>query len=992
MLTIVAITVSTTGAFADTKTDEKAIAILKSQCYQCHGPDTQHENFRLDSLSGLTSGGDSGKPAIAPGNSAASHLIERITSPDPKIRMPFNRPKLSPDKIQTLTEWINSGANWPEPRPDEHWSFIVPNHANPPETPEQFPIRNAIDNFVIDAALKNNLTPNPLADRYTLLRRASLELTGLPPTEDEIETFIRDTKPGAYDRLLDRLFASPHYGERQALPWLDIARYADTNGYEKDRPRSIWMYRDWVINAYNDNLPFDQFVRDQLAGDLLPNPNREQLIATGFHRNTMLNEEGGIDADEDRYKRTVDRTNTTSTAFLGLTMSCAQCHTHKSDPISRNEYYEFFAFFNDTEETILPLFPEQDQQKVDRADRISEGLQDWITWLGTRDEETTSELEAWIVENAPASRNWITPTPTTIHSEKGATLELQNDNAILATGDIPNDDTYTIDLPVTQQSITAIRLEVLPHDSLPGNGPGRGTILAEGDFLLSEFDAQIVNGDEVVDIPISETSESFAMKDKTAEFTLDGKADTGWSIKHQIGMANRAVFVFDESVQVSENSLLRIVLSQDYIHQHTIGFFRLSYTTDSGEIVASPFPAHVEAALATSDANKHDNLARYYFTYQSKPLKKWRDKRDSFLGDKPQPRTTLVMAPRMPKRDTRVHNRGEFDQPRRKVKAGTPKILPPLSAETEPNRLDLANWITSPENPLTARVVMNRLWQQVFGRGIVSTPEDFGIEGEPPTHPELLDFLALEFINSGWDMKHMHRLMVSSATFRQTSNDTPEEWTSDPDNTWLARGPRFRLDAEHIRDLALTASGLLTETIGGESVYPPQPEGVTSLAYGSTAWPTDEGENRYRRGIYTYLKRTAPYAAFTTFDAPMKEEACARRDRSNTPLQALTLLNDQVFLEVTHALAKNVITQKGSVKKKIDALYLACLTRHASDHEKQQLATAYEDLLTDFEANPIDTKKFVDDDTIEENVRAEFATWKALARVVLNLDETITRG
>ena len=979
--------------FADAQLDDAAVRVLRAKCFACHGAETQMADLRLNSREGMMRGGESGKPVALAGKSAQSLIIQRVTSADDSYRMPFARPKLSLAEIDTLTKWIDSGANWPETKVEEHWSFVAPEKPEVPEVSRDYDVRNPIDHFIIDAALERGLLPNEDADKYTLVRRAFLEVIGLPPTPEEVEAFVRDRRPGAYSRLLDRLFASPHYGERMALPWLDIARYADTNGYEKDRPRSMWPYRDWVINAYNANLPFDEFVRDQIAGDLLPNATDEQLIATGFHRNTMFNEEGGIDAAEDRFKRTVDRTNATSTAFLGLTMSCAQCHSHKSDPISRSEYYEFFAFFNDTDEVMLPVWNEETLEEKQRNEKIVDGLANWITWLGERDDESMAAFEEWRSGYADDVHDWSIVEPTWLYSEKGATLELLEDGSILATGDVPNDDVYTIDLALSEQALTGLRLEVLPDASLPGNGPGRGTILSEGGFLLSEIDVVLVRDNEEIPVEIGSATQSHAPDKKTAQYALDGKSDTGWSIDGQTGQENRAVFVFAETMQSSAGDVLRVTLSQDYIHQQTIGRFRLSLTSDPAPTVLA-LPGAIEDAIAKVDSgvptDDAETLKKYYFTEIAPELEKWQEKRGTFEEKIPEPATTLALAPRMPMRETRVYHRGEFDKPRSRVSANTPEILPPLGVETKPDRLDLAAWITSRENPLTARVVMNRLWQQVFGQGIVATPDDFGIEGARPTHPELLDWLAITFMESGWDMKAMHRLLLESATFRQASADSEGEWTRDSDNTWLARGPRVRLDAEHIRDLTLRVSGLFTPTIGGPSVYPPQPPGVAALAYGNAAWPTSEGPDRYRRGIYTYLKRTAPYPTFTTFDQPMKEEACARRDSSNTPLQALTLLNDQAFMEAAHALAERTYEERGSVSAKIDFLFMNVLNRDATKEEMTLITNDYDALVADFSANEAKALTILGVEESED--AAKRAAWVVLSRVVLNLDEAIVRG
>jgi hypothetical protein len=786
------------------------------------------------------------------------------------------------------------------------------------------------------------------------------------------------------------LIAMPQYGERQARRWLDVARYADTNGYEKDRPRSIWPYRDWVIDAFNANMPYDQFIVEQMAGDLLPNATESQKVATGFHRNSMFNEEGGIDAAEDWYKRTVDRVNTTATAFLGLTMACAQCHDHKYDPISHREYFAFAAFINDSGEETLSLRDEAIEQKREKAFAEIRKEEDRLLRQAKIDSVIQADFDAWVTKTRTLSSEWHVLLPITMTSAEGATLELLDDGSVLATGDVPNEDTYTLEFDLGATEVSALRLEVLPHESLPGGGPGRGEILADGDFLLTGIRAELIVAEDAQPIAIAGATQDFAAKDNEAAKALDDSADTGWSVKGATGKPHAAVFEFAAPV-AADSGRLRLVLEQDFIHQHVIGRFRASVTSRPAPVVASGVPAEIETALL--DDEDPELVLRHYALDVAPALENERKKLAERRAAVPKLPTSLVMTAREEPRTTVLYHRGEFLQPREEVAPGVLAVLPPLPNGVETDRLALARWIASAENPLTARVAMNRLWQQVFGRGLVNTVEDFGTRGDKPTHPELLDWLAAEFVRSGWDHQHMHFLMVTSAAFRRSANAPPDALEQDPENLLLARGARPRLEAETIRDLALAASGLLNDRVGGPSVYPPQPVGVAEVAYDGAPWPTSTGADRYRRGLYTYMKRTTPYAAGVTFDAPTGEEICPQRARTTTPLQALTLLNDKVYLEAAQALAKRVMDHAESDAARIAYAYMLVLAREPDATEAARitdfLSTTRGALQSDAArarqvAGPIGV--------LSAAPSPELAAWTAVCRAILNLDETITRG
>ncbi len=977
----------------------QAYAILQARCLECHGLEKKRGELRLDSREGILKGGESKEPAILAGKADDSALFYRISTDDEKERMPSKADPLPAAEIAVLKAWIDAGAPWPKDAPVPadalpHWAFQPPVEPALPDAKNAGAVGNALDRFLVAAMEKAGLEPAPEADKHTLMRRAYLELAGLPPPPDEIAAFVKDRRADAYDRLVDRLLASPHYGERQARRWLDAARYADTNGYEKDRPRSIWPYRDWVINAFNDNTPYNEFIVEQVAGDLLPNATESQKVATGFHRNSMFNEEGGIDAAEDWYKRTVDRTNTTASVFLGLTMQCAQCHDHKYDPISQREYYAFSAFMNDSGEAKLPLHDAKIE--AERAKALTEiaKQEDALAKRVFSVPVIRAEFETWVVEAQRKSLGWQVLRPIRIYSKQGSTMKVLDDGSVLATGDVPNDDVYSLEYGIAGPSITGIRLEVLPDETLPGGGPGRGEVLADGDFLLTRFGGYSFNGDISFPLEIASATQDYAAKDFEASKALDALSDTGWSVKGATGKPHQAVFALGFN---AGGPGLMLELEQDFIHQHVIGRFRVSVTSSPGPVVASGVPAEVESALLKSPETRTSANAalieRHYALEVAPALEAERKKLDEARAAIPKFPTSLVMTPRDPPRATHLQHRGEFLNPREEVEMGVPAVLPPLPDGAPPNRLTLARWIANENNPLTARVAMNRLWQQVFGRGIVGTVDDFGTRGDKPANPELLDWLAIEFVRAGWDYKHMHRLLVTSAAFRRDAPVTPLALEKDPENLLLARAPRLRLEAETIRDVALAASGLLNDRIGGPSVYPPQPAGVAEVAYDGAQWPTSHGADRYRRGLYTYMKRTTPYAAAVTFDAPSGEELCPRRERTITPLQALTLLNDQVYLEAAQALAKRAIDARKNDRDRIEYLYLLCLARTPGAHEIARIEQFLQSTRIALAADAPRARQIAGPiGVLSAAPPPELAAWTTVCRAILNLDETITRG
>jgi len=801
--------------------------IFTENCCRCHGASQQKAGLRLDTAALALKGGDTG-PAFKPGNSVQSLLVQALKGTHPDIsRMPYKKPRLPDGQIALIERWINEGAKAPAdevPEVKKHWAFIPPTRPTLPQITQTNWPRNAIDNFILARLEKEGLTPSPEADRITLIRRVTLDLTGLPPTISDVDNFVRDQRPDAYERVVESLLGSPHYGERWGRHWLDLARYSDSNGYSIDAPRSIWKYRDWVINALNRNLPFDQFVIDQLAGDLLPNATLDQKIATGFHRTTQINQEGGIDPEQFRVESVIDRVNTTGTAFLGLTIGCAQCHDHKFDPISQREYYQLLGFFNST------------------------------------------------VEDGHGKA-----TP-------GGVLQI----------------------------------------------PGE---MEAGENIEKELEETEADLDRYLDTKGSEVSK------------------------------------WEQSLSPAEIAKLK---------------------------------PDVRKALniAFAERTKKQKRLVYAAFHPDDPEFKSRNTKLTRLQKKePKPVTTLIMAELKEPRQTFMFIKGDFTRPGEPVTPGVPAVLHPLVisnfqsqisnskseisdsksqiANPPPSRLDLAHWIVDPANPLTARVTVNRLWQQYFGRGLVETENDFGAQGSPPSHPELLDWLATEFQTSGWSLKHIHHLIVTSATYRQSSRIRPDLATIDSANRLLARQSRLRLDAELVRDVCLSASGLLVDKVGGPSVFPPQPDGVMNLGQSRREWKPSSGPDRYRRGLYTFFWRATPHPALMVFDGPDAFSTCTRRLRSNTPLQALTLLNDAAFYEFAEGLAHRITSQPlHNDSDRIDYAFRLCVARQPNDSEKQRL----KELLAQQLAHSADETK-----------TKQVEAWTTVARVLLNLDETITR-
>jgi Protein of unknown function (DUF1553)/Protein of unknown function (DUF1549)/Planctomycete cytochrome C len=1006
--------------------------ILAGRCYQCHGANLQQNGLRLDSLASALKGSDSGK-VIVPGDSDKSRMMRRLLALD-RPQMPYGGPPLPADQIKLIREWIDSGAQGPdstEPiaagRPVKHWAYIKPVRPELPKVGDAAWCRNPIDYFVLARLEKEGLKPSPEADKETLIRRVSLDLTGLPPTPEEVDAFLADKSPDAYEKLVDRLLASPHYGEKWAAPWLDLARYADSNGYEKDNLRVAWKYRDWVIDALNKDMPFSEFTIEQLAGDMLPNPTTDQLIATGFHRNTMLNQEGGVDHEEYRFYSLIDRVNTTASVWLGLTLGCAQCHNHKFDPFTQKNYYQFLAFFDSVEYKNLNLgqgeghilepeieLPTPGQET--KAKEIRGEISELQSVLDTETPDLESAQGKWEEETRADEGRWTVLVPGHVASEGGATLNLLPDHSVIASGKNPDADTYKFEASTDRTGITGVRLEVLGDPSFPNGGPGRD---ADGNFFLSNFEleARPANGHGAtmaISIKAADADEAQGGYEIKRIFDKKRKPDSllGWAIDDTLSAnvkLRQAVFIPEKPFGFEGGTLLTITMKHRMLHaKRNIGRFRLSVTSMAEPIKTVKLEARLLPVLDMPAAARSPEQAKQLAAAYRALAQELQLTRDQIAKLKKELKelgivTALIVRerPGFERPSTSLHIRGAYLSKGDLVYANVPSILGPLPPDAMPNRLGLAQWLVSDDNPLTARVTVNHFWEQIFGHGTVETAEDFGSQGELPSHPELLDWLATEFMRGGWSMKKIKRTILTSATYRQSSHVTPELVERDPYNRLLARGPRFRIPAETIRDIALSASGLLGPKIGGPSVFPYQPPGVWDEPYSDEKWTDSKGEDRYRRGVYTFIRRTSAYPALLTFDAPSREFWTVRRMRTNTPLQALTTLNDPAFFEAARALAVRVRKEAGpDAAARATYAFRLCLTREPKQAELNRILAFYRQQVEHYKSDPkaagevVRTEKTKVASTTSAPSGAsdaDLAAWTMVSNVLLNLDETITK-
>jgi len=1009
--------------------------ILSDNCFQCHGPDEKQRQgkLRLDQKEHAFAPAESGKAALVAGKIDASELVTRIvtTNADELMPPPSSGKQLKPREIELLKQWIAEGAEY-----EGHWAFITPTRPTEPTVPtrlQSWP-QNPIDKFVLAKMLQAGLTPAKEASRETLIRRVSLDLTGLPPTLPEIDDFLKDNSPRAYERVVDRLLQSPHYGERMAMQWLDFARYADSNGFQVDSGRFNWPWRDWVIKAFNDNMPFDQFTIEQLAGDMLPNASRSQILATGFNRNHRLNGEGGIIAEEWRVETVIDRVETTGMTWLALTLNCCRCHDHKYDPISQKDFYGMFAFFNNvtesgtlqgesknTEPTIQVPTAEQEavlatvDSDIKAAEaRVADELKKLPELIAAWEPDFKAKL------NADSATVWQPLAVTKATSTGGATLTKQVDGSYLASGKNPAHDVYVITGPIAAGGFSGVLLETLSDASLPNQSLGR---FSNGNFVLSRVEAEIAapSMKEPLKATFKRAEATYSQKGWEIGLTLDGNNSNGWAVDGPTRRdATTAMFIVDSLLSVPEQATLTIKLHHEALNQHNIGRFRLSTTKlppSTVKIDGAKLPETLKAALETELAKRTPaqttEIEAFFRANVDSSIRQaeaavasLKSKRDGALKNTP---TAMVMRETAKPREAYFLIRGQYDKRGDKVEAGLPQVFPPMPAGQPMNRLGFAKWMVDFSNPLTARVWVNRAWERFFGTGIVKTTENFGSQAEWPSHPELLDWLATEFMQSGWNMKAIQKQMVLSATYRQSTlaaDFGPADsggavlslFAIDPDNRLLARGPRFRLSAEQLRDQALAVSGLLVPKLGGPSVRPYMPDGVwdETSRYGDLrGYKHETGEGLYRRTLYTIWKRTAAPPSMLLFDAPSREICTVKRSRTNTPLQALVLLNEVTYVEAAKKLAERMLSEGGAAPaERLLFGFRLATGRRPTPAEVSLLTTGLNADLARFSANKDLAKQLLATGESMPDTKfnaEELAAYTLTANVLLNLDEVVTR-
>ena len=1013
--------------------------IFSDTCFACHGPDENKMKgkLRLDSLAAAQRGGKSGDAAIVPGHPEKSAVMKRLTTQDTDDHMPpadFHK-VLSKAQVETVRLWIEQGAEY-----QGHWAFQIPKKPTLPSIPAG---GNAIDAFLAKNLATKGLTPNAEAPKATLLRRAALDLTGLPPTDADLQSFLSDSSADAWSKAIDRLMASPHYGENMAMQWLDFARYADSNGFQSDTQRTMWPYRDWVIKAFNDNKPFDQFTVEQLAGDLLPAATRDQLVATAFNRNHRLNGEGGRIVEEWFAENVIDRIETTGSTWMALTMNCCRCHDHKYDPISQKEFYQFFAYFNSNDESGVlgefggsgttrrggntpPLLalPTTDQQK-----KIDETAAALATAEKTLKSIPTSQPELfakWLErQQAAFAKNgvaWQSLVGEKVSAKENAEFNRLDDGSWLVSGGTAAKETYIIESTPAPGLLTAVRLEALPDDSHPNKSLGRAS---NGNFVLSAIEIRLLTSDGK-SAPLSlvkaeadydQPGWSIAKlapvsmakaKGKVAKKTDNDKA--GWAIGGNLPanrVARKAIFTIAPTT-IPAGSKLIVTLRHEAVSAHSIGRFRLNVSGQDPKLLSLKTDPAAEAARRLmakpvdqitpadrktleklfADSPEHPRFAATAKVATAKTA------HEGALGA---PISVMVMKEIDKPRDAFVLLRGEYDKIGPKVERKLPAFLPPLPAGEPNNRLGFARWLVSGQHPLTGRVWVNRAWERFFGIGLVKTSENFGSQSEWPSNPELLDWLAVEFVDRKWDMKAMQKLIMTSAAYRRSAAVNAEMLEKDPDNRLLARGPRFRLPAEVIRDQALSISGLLVDIQGGPSVKPYMPEAVwdeTSVYGDMRNYKADKGEGLYRRSLYTIWKRTAAPPTMLLFDSAGREVCTVKRSRSNTPLQALSLLNEITFVEAARKLAEQAMRQSGDNAAKLAWTFRQVVRRNATAQELSVLRKGLEKRFATYAADKTLAPKLLAtglSPTSTDLDRNQLAAWTATANILLNLDETVTR-
>ena len=980
--------------------------LLSNSCFACHGPDetNQESDLRLD----LRENAVDETEAIVPGDADASELFARITSSDPDERMPpsgSSRPALSAEQIDLIRRWIDQGAEFAD-----HWAYEKP---KTPEIPKVAGADHPVDAFVRHQLNQKGVSPSAEADGRTLIRRLSFDLTGLPPSPAEVARFLADKSPEAYERVVDRLLASPHYGERMTIAWLDLVRYADTNGIHGDNIRNHSPYRDYVINAFNDNKPYDTFTVEQLAGDLLPDATIEQKIASGYNRLNMTTQEGGAQAKEYRAKYAADRVRNVSSVWLATTMGCTECHDHKYDPFTTKDFYTLGAYFADVKEIAVgkqePMRLPTPSQKV-ALEELNRRVVAARDVLKTQTPELDAAQAVWETELAPRRPEWHTLVPTSVVSGHGATLTVQDDGSVLASGTSPDVDLYTVEFETNLTGITAFRFELLADKSLPSKGPGRSY---SGSLVVNEMEMQIVTADGSQPIELHNASATYEAGGYTAAHAIDGKTeavDRGWAIAPQLGISHEGVFHTKSALGDGKPVKIRVLIHQNHGSERTLGAFRFAATTADPKAKAvqaggeEKLNKKLSDAFATALADRTEEQAKLVserfrgitslLEPARKGIKEIERERQAYLDPIPLVLVSESIKPRM----MRLLPRGNWlDDSGEVVEPTTPEFMFSINeGESRQTRLDLARWLVDDENPLVARVMVNRLWKITFGTGLVKSLDDFGAQGAVPTHPDLLDYLSVKFRESGWDVKAMLKLIVTSDTYQQSSISDEAERTRDPFNSMLARQGRFRLDAEMVRDNSLAVSGLLARKVGGRSVRPYQPAGYFKhLNFPKRRYEQDSGENQYRRGVYTHWQRTFLHPSLKAFDAPTREECAAERPRSNTPLAALTLLNDPTHVESSRMLATRMLQDGGeTISLRIDFGYRQVLQRPPTKKEMKIVRGIVERHLESYISDKEAAAEIVSvgDALVPEGIDlAQLAAYTSAARVILNLHETINR-
>ncbi|MEZ6109448.1 MAG: PSD1 and planctomycete cytochrome C domain-containing protein [Pirellulaceae bacterium] len=1020
------------------------LPILADRCFHCHGPDAAHREaeLRLDVRESAVAD-RGGYAAIVPADPDASELMRRITTDDADLVMPppdSHRKPLADSEVATLRQWIADGAEW-----GKHWSF------EPPVRPEiDASATHPIDFFVRRRLAKDGLHPAPPADRHTLIRRVSFDLTGLPPTWDEVRGFLDDESDDAYERVVDRLLDSPHYGERMAMWWLDAARYSDTDGFQQDATRTNWPWRDWVIQSFNQNMPFDQFTVEQFAGDLLPDATLDQHLATCFHRNHMTNGEGGRDPEESRVDYVIDRVNTMGTVWLGLTLGCCQCHSHKFDPISQHDYYSLTAFFNSIDEDgragggakpYLKYKSPHVQRAIDEAQRVVEARKQVET---AAKKQAVEEFEPWLAEQrkqvVDGFEPWRILRVNLLETVEGTLLTREDDGTIQASGPNPRQDDYRITASVTANAeatgtkpvqlnekpptgvrVTGLRLEIFPHASHTDGKLSRG---ASGEFILTDVKLQVKRRgqSQVRDIDIASAIADAEKGAKGREYglvkdTLDDDPRNGWTTEtHDATQPHVAVFALAEPLYLADDEeLLFVMLHRSTRGDANIGRFRLAVTDQPGPAVRSLDPMPLEELAATDlrvdqplPAKLRDRLLAQFLSdhgrYQQ--VKSELDQANRQLAEVKRAAgelNVMVLAERKEPRPTHILERGVWDKKGDVVQRRFPVALEksdPTSAndstaaETADSltRLDLARWLVAQDNPLTARVVANHLWQICFGAGLVRTPEDFGLQGELPTHPELLDWLAVELIDCGWDLKHVLRIIVTSDAYRQSSAVTPDMLERDPENRLLARGSRYRLPSWMIRDAALRDCGLLNPALGGPPTMPYQPDGVwAEMFMGRFRYEPSQGPAQFRRTVYAFWRRAS--APTFLFDSAQRRVCEVRPRLTNTPLQALTLLNDRSLWEASRQLARDAITDSDASESRITFMFRRVLSRDPQPDELAVLSRELRKARDHYERTAADAGRLLDfgqPELRDSKQPAELSAYTLLGNMLFNMDEAMT--